>query len=259
MTLPPDSFARLDGESALVTGAGRGIGRAIAFALAEAGARVAVNDIDEASGAETVAALHAAGHEAIALPGDVSDEAVVQAGIASIVAAWGTLTIAVNNAGIEPKASVLEMDAATFRRTLEVNLTAAFLVTREAARAMRAGGHGGNLLNIASIAGVQGWLPFAANYTASKGGMFGFAKEAARELAPYGIRVNTVCPGVIITPMTEKSRSDPALMARWQQEIPMQRLGTSEEVAAAVRFLVSPAASYITGQTLFVDGGKQPH
>ncbi len=254
-----EPFARLDGQVALVTGAGRGIGRAIAQELARAGARVGVNDVDAATAEETTALIQAEGGEAITLPGDVSREEEVRRMVARLVEEWGGVTIAVNNAGIEPKASVLDMSAEDFRRTLDVNLTGTFLVTREVARYMREAGSGGSIVNISSIAGVQGWLPLAANYTASKAGVFGFAKEAARELAAYNIRVNTICPGVIVTPMTESSRSNPDIVARWMQEIPMRRFGDPEEVATVVRFLASDAASYITGQSLFVDGGKQPH
>jgi 3-oxoacyl-[acyl-carrier protein] reductase len=254
-----ETFGSLKGEIAIVTGAGRGIGRAIALELARAGAWVAVNDIDATSAQETTTLLREQQFKALSLPSDVSHEAEVQRMVSHVLKVWGDVTVLVNNAGIEPKASVLEMDAELFRRTLAVNLTGTFLMTREVGRVMRNGGRGGSIINIASIAGVQGWLPFAANYTASKGGMFGFAKEAARELAAYRIRVNTVCPGVIVTPMTESSRADPAIMARWEQEIPLKRLGQPEEVAAVVRFLASKEASYITAQTIFVDGGKQPH
>lgn len=257
--MSPHSFARLDGHVALVTGAGRGIGRAIAVELARAGARVGVNDVDPDTIQQTVSLVEADGGSALALLGDVSREDDVRRIVAHLADTFGTVTIAVNNAGIEPKASVLEMSADDFRRTLDVNLTGTFLVTREVAKRLRAAGTGGSIVNIASIAGVQGWLPFAANYTASKAGVFGFAKEAARELAAYGIRVNSVCPGVIVTHMTEASRNNPDIVARWMQEIPLRRFGDPAEVAAAVRFLASDAASYITAQTLFVDGGKQPH
>ncbi|MFZ5816530.1 MAG: SDR family NAD(P)-dependent oxidoreductase [Bacillota bacterium] len=243
----------LQGQVALVTGAGRGIGKAIAQRLQEAGARVVLNDIDEGN----LRLARAEGLGVDAIRADVSVRAEVQSMVDQIIAEHGRLDILVNNAGVEPKASLLEMTDEQWERTLAVNLTGVFLCTQIAARHMAERGGGGRIIQIASIAGKH-WLPKAANYVASKAGVMGFVKEAARELAAYGITVNAVCPGVIITEMTAESRANPAIMERWMREIPMARLGEPWEVAGMVAFLAGPEAGYITGQSFNVDGGKVP-
>ncbi len=238
-----------------VTGAGRGIGRAIALAFARCGACVGVNDLDAATAAETAAACRELGAEAIALPADVADATAVAAMFARLDATWPRLDVLVNNAGIEPVHSLLDHPLDAWERTLAVNLTGTFLCTQQAARRMREQKHG-VILNIASIAGKSQPLPLRAAYAASKAGQVGFTKEAARELAAYGIRVNAICPGVIITPMTAHLREDEAQMRRWLAEIPLGRLGEAEEVAALCLWLASEAASYVTGVAWHVDGGK---
>ncbi|MCW5860812.1 MAG: SDR family oxidoreductase [Caldilineales bacterium] len=236
-----------------ITGAGRGIGRAIAFAFAQAGARVAVNDIDADAAGRVVGELAAGG--AIALPADVASPEAVAAMFEAIDRAWGRVDVLVNNAGIEPVSSIFDHPLADWQRTLDVNLTGTFLCTQQAARRMRAQG-GGVILNLASIAGKSQPLYLRSAYAASKAGMVGFTKEAAREFAPLGIRVNAICPGVIVTEMTAHARSDPAQMAAWLGGIPLSRLGEADEVAALTLFLCSDAASYITGQAIHVDGGR---
>lgn len=238
-----------------VTGAGRGIGRAIALAFAGCGARVGVNDINPTTAEETATACRQLGAEALALPADVGDAAAVAAMFARLDAAWPRLDVLVNNAGIEPVHSILDHPLEAWERTLAVNLTGTFLCTQQAARRMRAQG-GGVILNIASIAGKSQPLYLRSAYAASKAGQVGFTKEAARELAAYGIRVNAICPGVIITPMTEHLRRDEGQMRRWLSEIPLGRLGEAEEVAALCLWLASDAASYVTGVAWHVDGGK---
>ncbi|NUQ37918.1 MAG: SDR family oxidoreductase [Caldilineales bacterium] len=238
-----------------VTGAGRGIGLAMTAAFSAAGAAVCVNDIDADSADQVAAELRRGGHDALAFVADVADPAGVGELFAAIDARWGRIDVLINNAGIEPVHSLFDHPLADWQRTLDVNLTAAFLCTQQAARRMRDQG-GGVILNIASIAGKSQPLYLRAAYAASKAGLVGFSKEAAREFAAHQIRVNAICPGVIITPMTEHLRHDEAQMARWRGEIPLARLGEAEEVANLALWLASDAASYITGAAWHVDGGK---
>lgn len=244
-----------DRPVAVITGAGRGIGRAVARAFAQAGYGVLVNDIDAASAASAAAELRDAGGDAVAAPGDVTDAEVVRSMVEAAVARWGRVDALVNNAGIEPRASILEMEPAEWDRVMAVNLRSAFLCTQAVGRVMRDAGRGA-IVNMASIAGKAAPLPMRSAYAASKAGMVGFTKEAAREFAAYGIRVNAVCPGVIVTEMTAHARSDPAQMAAWLSGIPLARLGEPDEVAALTVFLCSDAAAYITGQAIHVDGGR---
>jgi 3-oxoacyl-[acyl-carrier protein] reductase len=236
---------------ALVTGAGRGIGRAIATGLAQAGAHLAINDLDAASATQTTASLP----NAAAFPADVSDEAAVQAMVVAVQARFGRMDILVNNAGVEPHGSLLELSLADWQRTLDVNLTGPFLTSRAAGGLMRKQG-GGVIVNISSIAGRAFGLRNRAAYVAAKSGLIGLTRECAREFAAYNIRVNAICPGVIMTEMTAHLRQDAGMMAKWMDEIPQRRLGEPEDVADAVVFLCSDAARYITGQAINVDGGK---
>ena len=242
----------LGGKIALVTGAGRGIGRAIASGLARAGAMVAVNDINPDSCERVAAELASA---SAALHADVSNKHAVQAMIDGVLERWGRLDILVNNAGVEPHASLLTLDEWDWRRTIDVNLTGPFLTTQSAARVMKDTG-GGVVVNIASIAGRAGGLRDRSAYVASKTGLVGLTKESARELAEHHIRVNAVCPGVIVTEMTAHLRDNAAQMQKWLEDIPLGRLGEPDDVSGLVLFLCSDAARYITGQAINVDGGK---
>lgn len=245
----------LERQVALVTGAGRGIGRALAFGLAQAGAAVAVNDIDPASAQATAHALEAAGHTAAAFPADVADPDAVSALVAGVAAQWGRLDVLVNNAGVEPTGPILDFALADWQRTLAVNLTAPFLTCQAAGRVMRAQG-GGAIVNISSIAGRAFGLRNRAAYVAAKTGLVGFTRECAREFAAYNVRVNAVCPGVIITEMTAHLRDNEQMMRKWLEDIPQARLGEPDDVVGLVVFLCSDAARYITGQAINVDGGK---
>ena len=242
----------LSGQVALVTGAGRGIGKAIAVRMAASGAAVAVNDIDADSAQRTAQEL---GGGARAFPADVSDPTAVEQMIAAVVREMGGLNILVNNAGIEYKTPILDTPIEEWQRTLAVNLSAAFYTCKAAGPIMRAAG-GGAIVNIASIAGHNIPLPDRASYIASKAGLVGFTKECAREFAAFGVRVNAVCPGVIETEMTAESRSDASQVAKWLTDIPQGRLGQPDDIAGVVLFLCSDDARYLTGQAINVDGGK---
>ncbi|MCO6450118.1 MAG: SDR family oxidoreductase [Caldilineales bacterium] len=237
-----------------VTGAARGIGLTIAQAFAATGAKVCLNDIDEAAVEQATEALRREGREVMAFVADVADPSAVERMFTAIDQRWGQVDVLVNNAGVEPVSSILDHSLADWQRTLDVNLTGTFLCTQQAARRMT--GRGGGIINIASIAGKSQPLYLRSAYAASKAGQIGFTKEAAREFASYGVRVNAICPGVIVTPMTEHLRENEAQMARWRSEIPLARLGEADEIAQLCLWLASDAASYVTGAAWHVDGGK---
>jgi 3-oxoacyl-[acyl-carrier protein] reductase len=239
----------------LITGAGRGIGRARAAAFAARGARVAANDLTPVNLDQTVAAIAAAGGRARPFLADIAHKHPVQSMVEQVREAFGRIDVLVNNAGVEPHASLLTLDEWDWDRTLAVNLKGPFLLTQAVGRLMAEQG-GGAIVNIGSIAGRAHGLPERAAYVASKTGLLGLSREAARELAAYNIRVNAVCPGVIETEMTAAARQEPARLARWLADIPQARLGTPGDVVGLVLFLCTPAAGYITGQAFNVDGGK---
>jgi 3-oxoacyl-[acyl-carrier protein] reductase len=244
-----------DGKVVLVTGAGRGIGRAIAGAFAAQGALVGANDITPVNLDQTVQQIREAGGVARDYVTDIAKKMPVQAMIDQVLAEWERIDILVNNAGVEPHAPLLDMDAWDWQRTIDVNLSGPFYTTQTVGRVMRAQG-GGCIVNIASIAGRAQGLKDRAAYVASKLGLIGLTREAARELAAYNIRVNAVCPGVIETEMTAALRQNEEMMARWRADIPLSRLGQPGDVVGLVLFLCSDTARYITGQAINVDGGK---
>jgi NAD(P)-dependent dehydrogenase (short-subunit alcohol dehydrogenase family) len=248
-------MSELTDKVVLVTGAGRGIGRAIAEAFGAQGAIVAANDLTPVNLDETVKRIVARGGRAKDYVFDVAKKMPVQAMIEQVRDAHGRIDILVNNAGVEPHASILELDEWDWRRTIDVNLSGPFFLIQSVGRVMREQG-GGVIVNIASIAGRAFGLKDRAAYVASKTGLIGLTREAARELAAYNIRVNAVCPGVIETEMTAELRKNEAMMRKWLDDIPQGRLGRPEEVAGLVLFLCSDAASYLTGQAINLDGGK---
>jgi len=243
------------GKVVLVTGAGRGIGRAIAEAFAARGAVVAANDLTPVNLDITVGRILAAGGRGKDYIFDIAAKMPVQAMVEGVLDDWGRIDILVNNAGVEPHASILEMDEWDWRRTLDVNLTGPFFTIQSVGRVMRQQG-GGAIVNIASIAGRAHGLKERAAYVASKMGLIGLTREAARELAAYQIRVNAICPGVIETEMTAALRQNAAMVSRWLEDIPLGRLGGVDDVVGLVLFLCSDAAAYLTGQAINVDGGK---
>ncbi|HKZ68521.1 MAG TPA: glucose 1-dehydrogenase [Anaerolineales bacterium] len=245
----------------LVTGAGRGIGKAIAKRFAAEGAKVVVNDINPDTGDATAKEINelvaANGHhgQALYLNTDVANKMAVQTMHYEILEKWGRVDILINNAGIEPTGSILTLDEWAWDRAINVNLKGAFLCTQTVGRSMKDQG-GGVIVNIASIAGRAAGLRDRSAYVASKTGLLGFTRECAREFAAYNIRVNAACPGVIITEMTAHLRENEAQMKKWLEDIPQARLGEPDDVTGLVMFLCSDDARYITGQAFNVDGGK---
>ena len=240
------------GKVALVTGAGGGIGRAAALAFVRSGAAVLVSDVNDAAGAETVSLIEAEGGRAVFQHCDVGDSAQVKAMVAAAVEAFGRLNYAFNNAGINSIAAN-EYEDEVWARSLDINLTGVMLCMREEAEAMLRNG-GGAIVNTASINGLVGNGAQPA-YTASKHGVVGLTRHGALRWAKQGIRVNAVCPGVIDTAMTAQAAANPAAKAAIEQMTPMGRMGQPEEIAAAVLWLCSDAASFVTGQPLAIDGG----
>jgi len=242
----------LQGKVAMVTGGGGGIGRASALAFARSGAAVLVSDVADAAGEETVSLIAAQGGEAAYQRCDVSDPAQVNAMVDAAVVRFGRLDHAFNNAGINA-ITVDEYEDAAWARAMSVNLTGVMYCMRAAAAVMLRQG-GGAIVNTASINGVVG-NPGQPAYTAAKHGVVGLTRHAALKWAKDGIRVNAVCPGVIDTPMSAQAAADPQIRAMIESMTPMGRMGRAEEIAEAVVWLCSDAASFITGHPLLVDGG----
>ena len=233
----------------LVTGAGKGTGRAVAEAFAAQGALVAANDITPINLDQTMQQITDAGGVAKDYITDIAKKMPVQAMVEQVLGEWERIDILINNAGVEPHAPLLDLDAWDWQRTIDVNLSGPFYTTQAVGRVMREQG-GGAIVNIAGRGHGQ---KERAAYVASKLGLIGLTREAARELAEYNIRVNAVCPGVI---ETETSGQNEEMGTRWRADIPLSRLGQPQDVVGLIMFLCSNEASDITGQVINVDGGQ---
>jgi len=252
----------LAGQIAIVTGASSGIGKAVAIELGKAGAQVVVNYAHDTQGAEEcVAAIHAEGSKAIAVQADVSKEAEVQSLFAAAKQEFGTVDILVNNAGLQADAPFTDMTLAQWQKVIEVNLTGQFLCAREAVREFRARGMrpeiscaAGKIVCVSSVHEVIPWAGHV-NYAASKGGVMMMMKSIAQEVAPWRIRVNSVAPGAIRTPINTEAWDTPEHYTALLTLIPYKRIGEPEEIGRAVAWLASDDADYINGTTLFIDGG----
>ncbi|MCI0623593.1 MAG: 3-oxoacyl-ACP reductase FabG [Acidobacteria bacterium] len=245
----------LKGQIALITGASSGIGRAVAEAMGREGALVAVHYRNSRDGAEqAVEAIRLSGSEAIAVNADVTVGAEIQAMVGAVRRQWGRLDILVNNAGdLVARQTLADMTEDYWDQVMALNLKSAFLCVKAVWEEMAAR-KSGCIINVTSVSARNGGGPGAAAYSAAKGGLLTYTKALAKELAPQGIRVNAVAPGVIITPFHDRHSSAETLK-KFLAAIPMGRTGSPEEVAAVIAFLASPAASYITGETIEINGG----
>ena len=247
--MPSTNF--LTGQVALVTGASRGLGNAIATALAAQGASIAAVARSEEALKDTLEAVRAAGGTAEPFPVDVADSAAVDAVVEKVSARFGRIDLLVNNAGVTRDGLLARMKSEDWDTVINTNLKGAFNFTRQVGRIM-VKQRSGRIVNISSVIGLMGNAG-QANYAASKAGLIGFSKSVAKEFASRGITCNVVCPGFIETDMTKGLSEE--LKKKLLERIPLQRLGQPDDVAGVVEFLCSPAASYITGQILTVDGG----
>jgi len=251
---------RLDGRIAIVTGAASGFGRATAVRLAEEGASVLVADVDGRGGEESVALVEKAGGQAELVVGDIATEAGARQAVEQAVARFGTVDVLVNNAGIAPPERGDSWDAAedSWDRVIRINLKSVYLCSRAAIPVMLAQGRG-SIVNVASIAATR--AVSGASYAAAKAGMLGYTHQVAAELAPRGVRINCVSPGYMRTPMStgERYGLDPdqqeARIAEMARKVPVQRMGSVDDIAAAIAYLASDDAAYVTGQEIVVDGG----
>ena len=245
----------LQGKTAIVTGGNSGIGRAVVLGLAEAGANIAIDYVAHPEATEALERKVASlGDEAIGVDADVSKVEDLQRLVAAAVTAFGRLDIMVNNAGVETRTSILDTTEEQYAFVLDVNLKSAFFGTQVAAKQMIEQGEGGRIINVTSV--HEDWpMPGNTAYCLSKGGMRMLTRTAGVELAPHGITVVGVGPGAVDTPINESTVDDPAKMKRLDDAIPLGRMARPEEIASVVTFLAGDGASYVTGTTIFADGG----
>jgi len=245
----------LTGKMALVTGGASGIGRAVCLRLARDGAAVAVLDLDPDGAERTAAALRGRGGRAVAVGADVADDDAVAAAVAQARAALGPLTVLVNVAGIGDFTLLADMRPAQWQRMLGVHLNGTFHCTRAVLPDMTAAGWG-RIVNTSSVAGLSGGGPGLSHYAAAKGGIIAFTKAIAQELGPAGITANAVAPGLIDTPMVRDAMVTDEIRRRAVEGAPVRRIGQPDDIAAAVAYLVSPEAGFVTGQVLSPNGGR---
>jgi 3-oxoacyl-[acyl-carrier protein] reductase len=247
---------KLQGRVAFITGAGRGIGYAEARALGAEGVRLAVNDIDDQAAQAAAARLREDGLDALAVPGDASQEADVQAAVAQVLAHFGQLDILVNNAGVgvKPAYAVEDMPADAWDIMVSTHMRSTFLCSRAAIAAMRQGGYG-RIINTSSMNYTGGGRPGVAHYAAAKAGIAGFTRTLAKEAGPYGITANAIAPGYVETALIAGFTDDMRQLLR--QQNPLGRMCRPDEVAALVTFLASEQAAFINGALVCMDGGRR--
>lgn len=248
----------LEGKTAIVSGAGRGIGRAIAIGLAEAGANVALLARTEENLKETSSVIEKIGRKTLVLPTDVTKRDQVHNSISAVSSEWGKIDILVNNAGMNIRSKALEATDEEWQTIMDTNLKSAFMMSQEAGKIMKEQNAGGKIINIASVAG-QVALRTGVVYAATKAALMQMTKVLAMEWGQYGINVNSIGPWYFKTPLTEKLLADEAYVQDILSVTPLKRIGELPELVGPVVFLSSEAGNYVTGQTLFVDGGMTIH
>jgi len=250
----------LDEKVAIITGAAQGLGKAIALRYAHEGANIVIVDLNEKKGNEVKKEIEAFGKKALLVKIDICVISQIKKMVQKTVEVFGKVDILVNNAGIMIRCPFLEVTEDIWDKTLDINTKGSFFCAQEVAKEMVKAGNGGRIINIASFLGKVGYLHSNhAPYEASKAGVITMTKQMAIELAPYKVNVNAIGPGIIQTEMTAKSRRNSAHVAEVMKEIPLGRYGVPEDIAGVAVFLASKDANYMTGTTVFVDGGWLTH